>query len=97
MTAHRITSPLLLGIKDPSGFSNNADEIQVAYNHFLSTTVQPKQEKILKTYQYILNFFGLNVKLEVEPNQILPTVEEQIKIEEVTDGTDSTTGIGAEG
>lgn len=97
MTAHRITSPLLLGIKDPSGFSNNADEIQVAYNHFLSTTVQPKQEKLLKTYQYILNFFGLNVKLEVEPNEILPTVEEQIKIEEVTDGTDSTTGIGTEG
>ena len=82
LTAHRITSPLLLGIKDASGFSNNADEIKVAYQHFMATTVQSKQEKLLKTFGFILNFYGLNVKLEIEPNEIIPTIEEQIEIEE---------------
>lgn len=82
LTAHRITSPLLLGIKDANGFSNNADEIRVAYQHFMATTVQPKQEKLLKTFGFILNFYGLNVKLEIEPNEIIPTIEEQIEIEE---------------
>ena len=90
LTAHRITSPLLLGIRDASGFSSNADEIKVAYNHFMGTVIEPKQEKILKSYGYVLKFSGLNVKLEVEPNEILPTVEEQIKIEEKEDESSDT-------
>jgi hypothetical protein len=30
MMAHRITSPMLLGIKDNSGFGNNAEELKTA-------------------------------------------------------------------
>ena len=30
MVAHRIVSPMLLGIKDQSGLGNNADEIKTA-------------------------------------------------------------------
>ena len=82
LTAHRITSPLLLGIKDASGFSSNAEEIEVAYNHFIGTVIEPIQKTLLKSLGYISRFHGLNVKLEVEPNKILPTIEEQIKIEE---------------
>ena len=88
LTAHRITSPLLLGIKDAAGFSNNADEIQVAYNHFQGTVIEPKQKALLKSFGWPLKFAGFNVKLEVEPNKILPTVEEEIKIEE--NGTSNT-------
>ena len=82
LTAHRITSPLLLGIKDASGFSNNADEIEVAYAHFQGTVVEPKQQTILKSFGWPLKFAGFNVSLQVEPNKILATVEEEIKIEE---------------
>ena len=82
LTAHRITSPLLLGIRDASGFSSNADEIKVAYNHFQGTVIEPKQQTILKSFGWPLKFAGFNVKLEVKPNEILPTVEEEIKIEE---------------
>jgi len=96
MTAHRITSAKLLGISEASGFSNNADEIKVAYQHFLSTTIAPKQEKLTKTFGYMLQFAGLNVKLEIEPTDILPTVEEQIKIEETIDEPTSTTDLGTE-
>ena len=74
LTAHRITSPLLLGIKDSSGFSSNADEIKVAYMHFESTVVEPKRKKILSTYGYMLKMFGFNVGLTVAPKTI--TIEE---------------------
>lgn len=71
LTAHRITSPLLLGIKDASGFSNNADEIAVAYAHFEGTVIEPKRKKIVSTYGYILKLAGYNVKLQVKPNRLL--------------------------
>ena len=44
----------------------------------------------------MLQFAGLNVKLEIEPTDILPTVEEQIKIEETIDEPTSTTDLGTE-
>jgi hypothetical protein len=71
LTAHRISSPLLLGIKDASGFSNNADEIEVAYAHFMGTVIDPIQEVLTKKFEYILRGFGMNVKLEIKPNQII--------------------------
>ena len=74
LTSHRISSPLLLGIKDASGFSNNADEITTAYNHFMGTVIVPMQKKLVKSFQKIINQTGRTVKLEVEPAEILYTV-----------------------
>ena len=76
LTAHRITSPLLLGIKDASGFSNNADEINTAYNHFMGTVIRPDQKKLVKSFNKIINQTGRTVKLEVEPSKILYTVDQ---------------------
>lgn len=70
LTAHRITSPLLLGISSGSGFSSNADEIKTAYVHFEATVVEPKRKKILNTMGMILKFAGYNVSLEVEPKTL---------------------------
>ena len=92
LTAHSITSAKLLGISEASGFSNNADEIKIAYQHFLATTIKPKQEKLLKTLEFVLRFYGLTINLRVIPNEILPTVEEAIEIQEKiedTNGVDS--------
>lgn len=71
LTAHRITSPLLLGIKDSSGFSSNAEEIKVSYAHFEGTVVEPKRKKIVSSLGYMLRLAGFNVKLEVEPNKLI--------------------------
>jgi len=71
LTAHRITSPLLLGIKDASGFSSNADEIRISYDHFEGTVVEPKRKKILSSFGYILRAMGWNITLTVIPNKIL--------------------------
>jgi len=78
LTAHRITSPLLLGIKDSAGFSSNAEEIRVAYGHFEGTVIEPKRKKILSGYGYMLRLAGYNIKINVEPNSLVepPVVED---------------------
>jgi hypothetical protein len=70
LTAHRITSPKLIGIMDSSGFSNNADEIQVSYAHFLSTVIEPYQKQIEKSMEWLLRFFGMNVNLKIKPAKL---------------------------
>ena len=75
LTAHRITSPLLLGIKDASGFSNNADEIKVAYAHFEGTVVEPKRKKIVSGFGYMLQLAGFNIAIKVRPNKLVNDAE----------------------
>ena len=78
LTAHRITSPLLLGIKDASGFSNNSEEIKVAYAHFEGTVVEPKRKKIVSSFGYMLRLAGYNIGIKIRPNKL-------VNEEEVTD------------
>ena len=79
LTAHRLTSPLLVGIQTATGFSSNADEIKVAYAHFEGTVVEPKRKKILSSFGYMLKLAGYNVGISVIPATILV---EETKIEE---------------
>jgi len=71
LTAHHITSPLLLGIKDSNGFSSNAAEIETAWAHFLGTVIVPKQKILLKSIKPFMRAFGLNVTLEIEQAKVL--------------------------
>ena len=54
LSAHRITSPALLGIKENTGLGNNADELETAYRLFLNTIVLPYQQAILGVLEYLL-------------------------------------------
>ena len=56
LTAHRITSPMLLGIKSNTGLGNNAEEIETAYRLFLNTVVLPYQQSILSVFEGLLEF-----------------------------------------
>lgn len=72
LTGHRITSPLLLGIKDlgSSGLTNNKDEIIVAYTHFVSTVIQPEQATLLKVFDRLLGYYGYETELYIEPKKL---------------------------
>ena len=72
LTGHRITSPLLLGIKDlgSSGLSNNKDEILVAYQHFVSTVIQPYQAILLKVFDKLMDYYGYDTELYIEPKKL---------------------------
>ena len=56
LTAHRITSPALLGIKENTGLGNNAEELETAYRLFLNTVVLPYQQSILSCFEMILGY-----------------------------------------
>ena len=70
LTAHRITSGRLIGVRDEGGLGNNADEIEVAYTHFSSTAIEPKQKKINKCLSKVLIFMGINEPISVIPSTL---------------------------
>ena len=74
LTGHRVTSPMLMGIKSDTGLGSNVDELNAAANFYLNTVVQPLQLHILNTLQTI--FSVNNIDLPVSFVQLKPiTVE----------------------
>lgn len=63
MLGHRITSPMLLGIKDNSGLGNNADELKTASMLFEATVINPFRILLLNAFEKILavNDVSLNI------------------------------------
>mgnify|MGYP003146425642 CR=1 FL=1 len=74
LTGHRVTSPMLMGIKNDTGLGSNVDELNAAANFYLNTVVKGFQLHILDTLQTI---FSVNdMDLEVKFVQLKPiTVE----------------------
>lgn len=69
LTGHKISSPLLLGIKDlgGAGLGNNANEILVASEHFSSTVIKPIQKNLLKVFDRLIGYYGYDTSLYIEP------------------------------
>jgi hypothetical protein len=65
-TAHKLTSPMLVGIKEASGFSSNAEEIKVGFEELMINVIKPKQEVILDSLMEIFAVNGLTLDLEFE-------------------------------
>jgi hypothetical protein len=65
-TAHKLTSPMLVGIKEASGFSSNAEEIKVGFAELMINVIRPKQEVILDSLMEIFAVNGLTLDLEFE-------------------------------
>ena len=76
MVAHRITSPLLLGIRDGNnGLGNNADEIKTASLLFNNTTIRPYQDLIIEAIDDILAVNSISLKLYFKTLQPLEFIE----------------------
>ena len=56
MVAHRVTSPILFGIKDMTGFGNNAEEIVTASTLMDNTVIRPFQQLLLNAFDEILAY-----------------------------------------
>lgn len=67
LTAHRVTSPMLFGIKDNTGLGNNADEMDVAEAQLMKRVIAPKQKHITMALEDVLNFYNINLDLEFTP------------------------------
>jgi len=89
MVAHRVVSPMLLGIKDSSGFGNNAEEIETASILMDNTVIKPFQELLIDAFDKILSFNGSALNLyfkTLQPLQFidLENVQDQETREEET-------------
>ena len=89
LVGHRITSPMLFGVKDQTGLGNNADEIKTAFTLFDNSVIRPKQNQVLDAVDQILAFN--NVALNLYFKTLAPLeftdvdeVEDQEVIEEET-------------
>ena len=64
LTGHRVTSPLLFGVKgDGSGFGNNADELRDSYSLFNNTVIKPFQNTLLEGLEPI--FHANDIELDL--------------------------------
>ena len=53
LTGHRVTSPMLMGIKNDTGLGSNVDELNAAANFYLNTVCKPYQDHIVKELRKI--------------------------------------------
>ena len=77
LSAHRISSPLLLGIRTSGGSSlgNNAEELEVSFSHFLSTTIESITKNLSKSLLKVFKFY----KEPVDTIDFLPAKLDLIK------------------
>jgi len=61
LTGHRVTSPMLMGIKNETGLGSNVDEMNAAFEIYLNTVVVPYQKHIIKTLSKIFEINGINI------------------------------------
>jgi hypothetical protein len=77
IVGHRVTSPMLLGIRDTGGgLGNNADEIETSTLLFLNLVIKPYQEEIISALDKILAVNGISLNLKFE--RLQPLDNEQV-------------------
>jgi len=76
MVSHRVISPLLLGIKDNTGFGNNADELQTATVLMQNTVIKPFQNLLIKEFDKVLAYNNINLNLYFKTLQPLDAQNE---------------------
>lgn len=67
IVAHKVTSPMLFGIKDNTGLGNNADELDTAEAQLMKRIIAPKQAYIIDALEDVLLQYGINLELEFIP------------------------------
>jgi hypothetical protein len=99
LTAHRVTSPMLFGIKDNTGFGNNADELDTAEAQLMKRVVAPKQNFILDALEEVLDVYGINLSLEFLPlTEVVEVAEvadvDNVELSEKKNDFDTFVGLG---
>jgi len=91
LVGHRITSPMLFGVKDQTGLGNNADEIKTAFQLFDNSVIQPKQEQVIAALDQILAFN--NVALNLYFKTLTPIEFTDLENATTTEVVEEETGV----
>ena len=91
LTAHRVTSPMLMGIKNDTGLGSNVDELNAAGNYYLNTVCMPYQNHIIKVLRKLFRVNNMDMPIsfvQIKPitleftSEDLKAVMEQDEIRE---------------
>ena len=63
MVAHRVVSPMLLGVKDNTGFGSNADELKTASILMDNMVIRPFQTLLISAFDRILAYNDISLHL----------------------------------
>ena len=70
LAAHRVTSPLLFGIRDAGGLGSNADEMKQAYRIFNKNIIEPYQQIVTDSIEEVFKGMGITADVYIESNDI---------------------------
>lgn len=90
MVAHRVVSPMLLGIKDNTGLGNNAEEIKTASLLMDNTVIRPFQELLIESFNNLLAYNSISLNLyfitlqPLEFTDVDRSIQDDEEIEEET-------------
>ncbi len=84
LVAHRVTTPMLFGVKDNTGLGNNANELKEGSKLLHETTIRPKQNEILDVFQELLAVNKVSSPLTFIPLEDEEEEKEQKKESEAT-------------
>ena len=87
LTAHRITSPMILGIKT-QGQLGGRDETVDAYLLFQNSVIVPYQQNILASLEALMQFNYPDIVLGVEQRKLYSDGEEEVAIVTDSETTD---------
>ena len=91
LTAHRITSPMILGIKT-DGQLGGRTEMLDAYLLLQNTVIKPYQHSLLRTFEQLLEYNYSDVVLGIEQKKLFDDGTEEIEVvtdQETTDQEES--------
>ena len=73
MIGHRVTSPMLLGVKT-EGQLGGRDELMQAFEIYQTTVIKPYQEHLLKTLSKILDVNNINLPITIQQSKPISSV-----------------------
>jgi hypothetical protein len=68
LTGHRVTTPLIFGIRAESGFGSNSDEMKIGLQIFNTQVIEPAQRRLAKAFTEVLSYEMDGIQINVIPN-----------------------------
>ena len=75
LVAHRVVSPMLLGIKDNTGLGNNAEELETATKLMMNLVIKPFQNLLIEAFDKILAYNDISLNLYFKTLQPLEFID----------------------
>jgi hypothetical protein len=78
LVGHRVTSPLLFGIREGGGLGSNTDEMKQAMRIFMKQVVEPFQRMITDSIEYLFSTIAIDAQVEITQNDLFQDAQTSV-------------------